>query len=63
MLYNMLVNGNVKIGACTLPGKKRPCLCIEEGNKVDVYAYFQSIDKAVEFMNRLADMVGAKESE
>lgn len=60
MLYNMLVAGDVQIGACMLPDKKRPCLCIEEGNKVDVYAYFKSIDKAVEFMDRLADMVGAK---
>ena len=59
-LYNMLVAGDVQIGACMLPDKKRPCLCIEEGNKVDVYAYFKSIDKAVEFMDRLADMVGAK---
>lgn len=58
----LTADGNVKIGAYRFPDrKKKPCLCVEEGNTCTVYGSFIDTDRANEFMNELAALVGAKD--
>lgn len=59
----MLTDGKIKIGAMMLPGRKKPCLCIEEGNKVVIYGHFNTESGASEFIDRLGTMVGAEVEE
>lgn len=56
----LTVDGSVKIGAYSFPDRKKPCLCVEKGNAVVVYGSFIDIDRANEFMNELAALVGAR---
>lgn len=56
----LTVDGSVKIGAYRLPGRKKPCLCVEKGNSCTVYGSFIDTDRANEFMNELGALVGAK---
>ena len=55
----LTVDGSVKIGAYSFPDRKKPCLCVEKGNACVVYGSFIDIDRANEFMNELATLVGA----
>lgn len=55
----VLTDGNIKIGAYMFPDRKKPALCIEEGNEIVVYGYFQSSHGAKDFMDKLGKMVGA----
>ncbi len=48
-------------GASRIPGRKKICLCIESGTCLTVYGYFQSEQKADEFMQKLGRLVGAME--
>ena len=48
----LTVDGSVKIGAYRFPDRKKPCLCV-------VYGSFIDTDRANEFMNELAALVGA----
>ena len=59
----VLTNGKVKIGAYKVPDRKKPCLCIEEGNGIVVYGHFNTFEGAEEFMKRLGELVGAKMDE
>lgn len=56
----LTVDGSVKIGAYSFPDRKRPCLCVEKGNTCVVYGSFIDIDRANEFMDELATLVGAR---
>lgn len=56
----LTVDGSVKIGAYSFPDRKRPCLCVEKGNTCVVYGSFIDIDRAKEFMDELAALVGAR---
>ena len=56
----LTVDGSVKIGAYRFPDRKNPCLCVEKGNTCTVYGSFIDIDRANEFMNELATLVGAR---
>lgn len=56
----LTVDGSVKIGAYSFPDRKRPCICVEKGNACVVYGSFIDIDRANEFMNELATLVGAR---
>lgn len=38
---------DISIGAMKLPDRKKPALCIVEGNTVQVYGYFNSDDCAI----------------
>lgn len=55
----LTVDGSVKIGAYRFPDRKKPCLCVEKGNVCTVYGSFIDLDRANEFMNELAALVGA----
>ena len=54
-----LTDGKISIGAYMFPDRKKPCLCIEEGNQIVVYGRFNTVDGADEFMNKLGKLVGA----
>ena len=55
----VLTDGETKIGAYTFPDRKKPALCIEEGNTITVYGYFSSVDGANKFIDKLGKMVHA----
>ena len=57
---NVLTNRKIKIGAYNFPNRKKPCLCIEEGNRIVVYGYFNSSECAEEFMKKFSELVGVK---
>ena len=56
----VLTNGKVNIGAYKFPDRKKPCLCIKEGNRIVVYGHFNTFEGAEEFMKKLGELVGAK---
>lgn len=51
-MMNVSTNRKIKIGAYSFPNRKKPCLCIEEGNKIVVYGHFNSSECAEEFMKK-----------
>ena len=55
----LTVDGSVKIGAYRIPDRKKPCLCVEKGTVCIVYGSFVDTNRANEFMNELAALVGA----
>ena len=57
----VLTDGKVKIGAYRFSDRKKPCLCIEEGNSIVVYGHFNTFDGANEFMERLGRLVGGNQ--
>lgn len=59
----LTVDGSVKIGAYRFPDRKKPCLCVEKGNTCTVYGSFIDTDRANEFMNELAALVGARDDD
>lgn len=59
-MLRVLTDGKVKIGAYKFSDRKKPCLCIEEGNKIVVYGHFNSFECAEEFMKKFSELVGAK---
>ena len=59
----LTVDGSVKIGAYLFSDRKKPSLCVEKGNTCTVYGSFIDLDRANEFMNELAALVGAIDDE
>ena len=59
-MAKVLTDGKTKIGAYRFPDRKKPCLCIEEGNSIAVYGHFNTFEGADEFMNRLGKLIGAR---
>lgn len=49
---------DVSIEAMKFPDRKKPALCIVEGNTVYVYGYFNSDDCAILFMRTLEELLG-----
>ena len=56
-MSKVLTDGKTKIGVYLFRDRKKPCLCIEEGNSIDVYGHFNSFEGADEFMDRLGKLV------
>lgn len=54
-----LTNGEISIGAYMFPDRKKPCLCVEEGNQIVVYGHFNTVESADAFIDILGKMVGA----
>jgi hypothetical protein len=42
------------------PDRKKPCLCVEEGNQCVVYGHFNTVEGADKIMDILGRMVGAE---
>ena len=55
-----LTNGKMSIGAYRFPDRKRPALCIQKGNKITIFGYFQSTYGAECFMKELGQFIGAE---
>ena len=56
----VLTDGKTKIGAYHFSDRKKPCLCIEEGNSIVVYGHFNTFEGGEKFMERLGKLVGAR---
>lgn len=56
-----LTDGKTSIGAQLFPDRKKPAICVQKGNELKIYGYFQSVEAAQEFMHELATLVKAKE--
>ena len=54
-----LTNGKISIGAYMFPDRKKPCLCVEEGNTCVIYGHFNTVEGADKFIDILGKMVGA----
>ena len=59
-MLNVLTNGKIRIGAYSLPDRKKIALCVEEGNEIVVCGYFTKLGNAEYFMDKLSDLVGAE---
>ena len=49
----------ITIGVSTMPGRKKLCLVVEEGNALTKYGSFNNSEAAYEFMDIFADFIGA----
>ena len=56
-MQRVLTDGKTFIGVYTLQDRKRPALCIKEGNRIVVYGYLRNEDAGNEFMDELGKMV------
>lgn len=54
---------DTKIGAYMFRDRKKPCICVQKGNQIMVYGTFNNIESADNFMNELAEFLGAKAGE
>ena len=59
----VLTNGKIRIGAYSLPDRKKIALCVEEGNKIVVCGYFTRLEHAEYFMDKLAECVGVEKEQ
>ena len=59
-MLTVLTNGKIRIGAYSLPDRKKIALCVEEGNEIVVCGYFTNLGNAEYFMDKLSDLVGAE---
>ena len=56
----VLTDGKTKIGAYRFKDRKKAALCIEKGNEIKVYGYFNTFDGANEFMEQLGKLINAE---
>ena len=43
--------------------RKKSCICVQKGNQIAIYGTFNNIEVADNFMNELAEFLGAKAGE
>ena len=55
----LTVDDSVKSAHTVFYDRKKPCICVEKGNTCTVYGSFIDLDRAEEFMDELAALVGA----
>ena len=53
----------IRIGVYNMPYRIKPCLCVQDGNRLTKYATFNNDLAAHEFMKILAEFVGVITSE
>ena len=57
-------NGDISIGYEIFTDiRKKPCICVKQGNECFVLGTFKNKDDAVFFVDKLATLTSAKESE
>lgn len=61
-LYLENLTGDIKVGFEMFPDRKRPQIVIWDKNGCRSYGSFKSKELATEFMERLANMIGAKDT-
>ena len=59
----VLRKGNIEIGAFQFSDRRKPMLGIQIGNEVIAYGSFRSKESADDFMDALAEFVGAEPEE
>lgn len=60
----MITNGEISIGVADMaPIRKRPSLCVIQGNTITRYGSFTSQAAADEFMKLLQQLTGAQDEE
>lgn len=59
-MAKVITDGKTKIGAYKVPRRKKICLCVDQGNEIITYGTFINEESAEDFMDRLADFVGAE---
>lgn len=59
----VLTNGKIKIGAYQFSDRKRPSLCVDEGNSIVVVGSFHNVEQANWFMDKIAEIIGQKGGE
>lgn len=60
----VVTDGNIEIGYEYFKGvRKRPCICIKEGNVINILGTFKSEEDAEFFVDKLAEMTRAKDGE
>lgn len=58
----VVTNGTIEIGyECFKGVRKRPCICVKDGNVVRILGTFTSKEDAEFFVDKLAEMVSAKD--
>lgn len=57
-------DGKIHIGYEMFPDiRKKPCIVVRQGNEIFTLGTFKDKECAVYFMDKLAELTGAKESE
>lgn len=57
-------DGNIHIGFEMFPDiRKKPCIVVRQGNEIFTLGTFKNKDDAVFFVDKLAELTSAKESE
>lgn len=57
-------NGDISIGYEMFADiRKKPCICVRQGNEIFVLGTFKNKDDAVFFVDKLATLTSAKEIE
>lgn len=59
--YKLIFQNGVEVGAMNFPDRKKPMLCIKNGERICVYGLFKSEAHARDFMHLLAQLVAAKD--
>ena len=59
-MSKLITDGTTEIGYLDLPIRKKPCLCVKDKNTLKVYGTFTNKESAEEFIDKLADLVGAE---
>ena len=56
----VITNGKIKVGVYHFNDRRKPTLCVADGNSIVICGHFSSESNAEYFMNKLAECVGAK---
>jgi hypothetical protein len=59
--YVLVFKNGVEVGAMNVPDRKKPILCIRNGDRICGYGSFTSESHARDFMHLLAQLVQAKD--
>lgn len=59
--YILIFKSGVEVGAMNFTDRKKPMLCIKNGERICVYGSFRSEAYARDFMHLLAQLVQAKD--
>lgn len=59
-MAKFITDGTTEIGYLTPTIRKKPCLCVKDKNTLKIYGTFTNKECADEFIDKLADFVGAE---
>lgn len=56
-----ITNGNIAIGYEDIPARKKPCICVRQGNESVILGTFKNENDAEFFIKKLVELTNAKE--